>query len=116
VDKELFYEVAPVVGGVVCYEDTWYGHIVAEHPEMAGKEEDVRATVKDPSLVVTSYSNSYLLVNEDISHPDMPEAVLRVPVHRHGTMYQVSTAYFDDDVTGGGGEIVYRKDATRIIR
>ncbi|MBU4564322.1 MAG: hypothetical protein KMY53_02660 [Desulfarculus sp.] len=112
---ELFYETAPFVGDVVCYEVEWQEHVVAEHPEMEGRKEEVRATVLDPSLVVTSYNESYLLVNEDISHPDIPEAVLRVPVRRHGTIYRVATAYFDDDVTGGG-VIVYRRDATRIVR
>jgi len=33
---------------VVCDEGTWYNHILAEHPEMTGCEEIIKATINNP--------------------------------------------------------------------
>jgi len=33
---------------VVCSDDTWYNHIVAEHPEMKGCEAYVKAAIEKP--------------------------------------------------------------------
>ena len=39
---------------VSCTEETWHGHIIAEHPAMAGLETEVQAVVKDPQTVYPS--------------------------------------------------------------
>jgi hypothetical protein len=52
--KPLIVARTPVPGFeiVVCYEDTWTGHILGNHPEVEGLEAQVTLVLEEPSFVV----------------------------------------------------------------
>lgn len=42
---------------VVCDEDCWYNHIVAEHPEMSGCEAHVKSAIEKPYQIYQDPTN-----------------------------------------------------------
>jgi hypothetical protein len=52
---------------VSCTEERWHGHIVDEHPEMTGLENDVKAVVNDPATIYPSTLTGSSFAFEGIS-------------------------------------------------
>lgn len=47
---------------VVCTKDTWYNHIVAEHPEMKGWEVYVKASIEKPFQIYQDGRHPYIRI------------------------------------------------------
>jgi hypothetical protein len=85
---------------VVLYEDTWHGHIVARHPELAGMEAQVEQVASTPTAIhaSTSRAGSFLFVKAGIV--DSSGRSLRVAVRADG---EISTAVFSS--ASGGSQV-----------
>jgi hypothetical protein len=58
----VFTVIDPRGYSITLTDQCWYGHILNQHPEMNGREDDVRQTVETPDSIYESKSkrNSHL--------------------------------------------------------
>ncbi len=91
----LFAVDTPVPGfeRVTLYLDTWQDHVVSRHPELQGREEQVRGILIAPTLVCrsTSEESRAIFLRRDILSPK--GSPLLVIVDRQALA--VCTAYFN---------------------
>ncbi len=61
----------PGLGRITLYQDTWQGHVVSRHPELQGKEEQVRAILIAPTLVCRSTGDHAraIFLRQDVLSP-----------------------------------------------
>src|SRR6185437_11597043 len=63
--KQLIIQTTDYRGNeVICTQKTWNSHISVDHPQMRGRQDEVKATLADPALVYPSTISDKALIYE----------------------------------------------------
>jgi len=93
------FETTDVLGRRVILDDTRWGHIQREHPEV--REQVIRSTVEDPQLIATSSkftaSDVYFSLGMDATYPHL---YCKVVVDFTDEPGLVLTAMYQKDLQG----------------
>ena len=86
-----------------CTAEQWVGHIIDAyegHPEMAGREHDVRRAVEDPDVIRPSTLTGKALAFERVTSTDIVRVIVYYTdqslIKTGRTMGVIATAYPDD--------------------
>ncbi len=91
---------------VAITRDTWYGHVVRQHPEMTGRLSEVINAISHPTMVLRTNATGFetwLYQRESIL--EGRKLYLRACVRwdpRFGTDGFLTTSFLDDKISGGG--------------
>jgi hypothetical protein len=114
--KPLVFETSDRWGSsVVCTQSNWETHIVAGHPELLGREDDVRKTIEDPDRVSPSTLTGRAFGHEKTMESETIRAIVYYDnpslIFDGTTTAQVGTAYIVDTVNYSSrvGSAIYVK-------
>ncbi len=97
-------EITCVLGKKIKFTKERYLHTIVRHPELEGKENDIRKTVTNADFVQESvYSKSVLLYYRNISRKEYVVVIVKV-LNNHGF---IITAYIANIIKKG--VIIWKK-------
>lgn len=88
---------------VHCTSAQWHGHIIDPlegHPEMVGREAEVKKAIEDPEFIKPSTTTGLALAYESVTSADTIRVIVYydnpATIQAGGTTGKVATAYPDD--------------------
>jgi hypothetical protein len=102
---------------VHCTSDQWHGHIIDPldgHPEMVGREADVKRAIENPEFIKPSTTTGLALAYEGVTSADTIRVIVYYEnpaiIHAGATAGKVVTAYPDDpSYPSNVGKPIYTK-------
>lgn len=96
-NQDIFSVVSPLGYTVVCTQHQWDTHIAPGHPELQGREEDVKETVREPLKIYESKVHPerhiYYSFPVDVESESRYTKVVTGPDKKLKTVYSTITAF-----------------------
>ena len=105
-DDIVFEAQSPLGYTVFCSRTTWHNYILIGHPNMRGREDEVKDTIETPDSIFGSEEHP---ADRDVyfKRTALESMYVKVVTQDNGTVHHVVSAWRQRDVKGNIGVIKY---------